>query len=76
MYYYVTVTNTSGAIIHRSSQPTLTNVRTTRRDLINHFTVEDKDWQGDYPDTLTVTAVDPEANTCIELTDLQVNFDY
>lgn len=73
MLYEVIVKNTSGGIIHHSTNSSLANILTIREALINRFT-NDNEWQGDYADTLTVAAADTEAKTCIELKDLQVSF--
>lgn len=73
MLYEVLVKNASGGIIYRSINGNLSNILIIREALINRFT-SGNEWQGDYADTLTVTAADTEANTCIELKDLQVSF--
>ena len=73
MIYDVIVKSTSGAIIFQSANASLDGILTTREALIKRFAWENE-WRDDYADLLTVTAVDPEANICIELRDLQVSF--
>lgn len=73
MLYEVIVKNTSGAVIYRSVNSSLSNILTIREALISRLT-SDNEWQGDYAATLIVTAADTEAKTCIELKDLQVSF--
>lgn len=73
MIYEIVVVDTGGFKIYHSANGKLSNIMTIREALMQRF-ADDNEWCGDFAEVLTVSVIDTDTNTCIELEDLRINF--